>query len=66
MRSQRERLLDILAAIEAIEEYATLGTKPMSGTSSSRDGWSSNSGELGKPPHREDDSIDPSRASSHR
>ena len=25
MRSQRERLLDILAAIEEIEEYATLG-----------------------------------------
>jgi hypothetical protein len=38
MRSQRERLLDILGAIEDIEEYEALGHDAYVQTSSSKDG----------------------------
>ena len=39
MRSERERLLDILEAIERIEKYAAKGSMLFQRTSLSKTGW---------------------------
>jgi len=40
MRSERERLLDILEAIERIEKYAAEGKGAFEADDSSKTGWS--------------------------